>query len=118
MRCAQITVRGTICPIGTSAIAAVGEVSGTPGSPRPWSAVARQAALQRCHRVATAKERQEATGLILDAGWTAKATAGHLRVNARSVATWARLLRARELRSVRAVPLRCPQAGRRPEALA
>ena len=61
------------------------------------------------------KERQEAAGLILDAGWTAKATAEHLRMNARSVATWARSLQARELRSVRAVPQRWPQADR-PEA--
>ena len=33
-------------------------------------------------------------GLILDAGWTAKATAEHLGMNARSVATWANAERA------------------------
>ena len=33
-------------------------------------------------------------GLILDAGWTAKATAGHLGMNARSVAIWANAERA------------------------
>jgi transposase-like protein len=40
------------------------------------------------------EERQEVVGLILDAGWTAKATAEHLGINARSVATWANAERA------------------------
>ena len=54
--------------------------------------------MERCHHVAIARysneERQGAVGLILDAGWTAKATAEHLGMNARSVATWANAERA------------------------